>query len=84
MFVCVLDTRVLQGRDQHPGPGEPRGVQHPGGLQVCVPHVLRHGLFLLLLRSAYDWRPQQQRPPGRHPERVGVTTNRLATAVHVI
>ena len=69
--VSPADPRFLSGREQHPGHREPRELRRHRGLQVCVPHVLRHDLLLLPVRRDHGARAQQQRPASRRSEWVG-------------
>lgn len=71
--MLLSDSRFLSRRNQPPLHREQGELWRHRGLQVRVPHVLRHGLLLLPLLRHHDPRAQQQGPARRHPKWVRET-----------
>lgn len=68
MWTFLSDSRFLSRRNQYPLHRQQGELWRHRGLQVRVPHVLRHGLLLLPLLRHHDPRAQQQGPASRHPK----------------
>lgn len=67
-FSCLSDSGFLPRRNQFTLHRKQSELWRHRGLQVRVPHVLRHDLLLLPLRRHHDPRAQQQGPASRHPK----------------